>query len=367
MEATVESLEQIKAIFEQMSEGEHEQIVFCNDPKTGLKAIIAVHDTTLGPSAGGTRMWRYAHEADALHDVLRLSRGMTYKNAAAGLNLGGGKAVIMGDARKDKSEFLFRSFGKYIESLGGKYITAEDVGINPEDIKYIAMQTKHVAGKPEMMGGGGDPSPYTAYGVFMGMKAALKEVYGSDSLEGKKVSVQGVGHVGEHLVKRLVDGGAKVYITDLYEDLLKKIASENKNVEVVSPEEIYDLDIDVYAPCALGATINENTLDRLKCSVIAGAANNQLKDENTHADTCKEKGILYAPDFLINSGGIINVYYEVIENYDASLVMEHTEKIYGFTEEIIRISKEENINTHQAAIRMAKNRIAAMKDLKSTF
>src|SRR5210317_307977 len=256
----------------QMSKYNHEQLLFCNDNATGLKAIIAVHNTTLGPALGGTRMWNYANEMEALNDVLRLSRGMTYKNAISGLNLGGGKAVIIGDSRSMKSEALFRRFGKFVNSLAGKYITAEDVGISPIDMTYVSMETDHVVGLP---GKSGDPSPVTARGTYVGMKACAKEVYGSDSLTGKKIAVQGVGHVGEYLVEALAKENAEIYISDIHEPTLKRIA-EQYGAHVVAPDEIYDIDMDIYAPCALGGTVNDDTLSRLKCSIIAGAANNQL-------------------------------------------------------------------------------------------
>ncbi|MEO1656042.1 MAG: Glu/Leu/Phe/Val dehydrogenase dimerization domain-containing protein, partial [Bacteroidota bacterium] len=286
-------MESNSSIFSQITSHEHEQVVFCYDKHSGLKAIIAIHNTTLGPAAGGTRMWAYPSESEALHDVLRLSRGMTYKNAIAGINLGGGKAVIIGDARKDKSEHLFRSFGKFVEGLNGKYITAEDVGISTDDMEYVAMHTDYVSGKPEYMGGGGDPSPVTARGVYYGMKAAAKKAYGSDSLKGKKISIQGVGHVGQNLVELLKQENTHIIISDFYEDRARDIAQKYQ-VEVVNKDLIYDQEVDIYAPCALGATINDDTLARLSCDIIAGAANNQLLDEQKHADLCKEKGIIYA-------------------------------------------------------------------------
>jgi len=291
----------------QMSKMGHEQILFCNDEATGLKAIIAVHNTVLGPALGGTRMWMYSSEAEALNDVLRLSRGMTYKNSISGLNLGGGKAVIIGDARSMKSEALFRRFGKFVNSLAGKYITAEDVGINPQDMNWVSMETKHVVGLP---GKSGDPSPVTAYGTYMGMKACAKQQFGSDSLEGKVVAVQGVGHVGVYLVKHLANEGAKVFITDIHEETLKRVSS-TYGATVVSPDDIYDVPMDIYAPCALGATVNDDTLSRLSCSIIAGAANNQLKEESKHGVEVMKKGIIYAPDFTINAGGVINCFSEV--------------------------------------------------------
>jgi len=362
----METIVNNSTIFMQLAQYEHEQVVFCQDKETGLKAIIAIHNTVLGPAAGGTRMWAYNNEADALNDVLRLSRGMTFKNAISGLNLGGGKAVIIGDARTQKTEALFRSFGKFVENLNGKYITAEDVGVGTADIEYIAMQTKHVAGKPEYMGGSGDPSPVTAYGVYMGMKAAAKKMYGSDSLQGKRVVVQGVGHVGSYLIGHLVKENTKVYISDFYEDRAKEVAQKHK-VEVIDKDAVYDLDIDIYAPCALGATLNDTTISKLKCQIIAGAANNQLEDETRHADMCKEKGILYAPDFLINAGGIINVYYEIIGNYNRERAIKHAERIYDYTEGIFNTAEAENINTHKAALKVALKRIEEVGRLKTRF
>ncbi|MFT6845896.1 MAG: leucine dehydrogenase [Flavobacteriales bacterium] len=352
-------------VISQMSMFDHEEVVFCQDKATGLKAIIAVHNTVLGPALGGTRMWMYNNEMEALNDVLRLSRGMSYKSALAGLNLGGGKAVIIGDSRKDKSEAMFRRFGRFVNSLGGKYITAEDVGISTADISYVAMETKHVAGLPESMGGGGDPSPVTAYGVYMGMKAAAKEQYGTDSLTGKKIMVQGVGHVGEYLVKLLSEEGANVMISDIHEDVLKRV-STTYNATVVPLDKVYETEMDIYAPCALGATINDDTLSKLKCSIIAGAANNQLANEVEHGRKVMEHGIIYAPDFLINAGGIINCYSEVI-GYNRDAAMLQTENIYQTTLDIIKKSKQENIPTYLAANQMAEARIKAMGKVKLSF
>lgn len=350
-------------VFENISLSQHEQVVFCHDAETGLKAIIAVHNTVLGPSLGGTRMWAYRTEAEALNDVLRLSRGMTYKAAISGLNLGGGKAVIFGDSRKDKSEALFRKFGRFVNNLNGKYITAEDVGTSTRDMEYVAMETKHVTGLPESMGGGGDPSPVTAYGVYMGMKASAQFAYGSDNLNGKKIIVQGVGHVGEHLVKSLVKEGAEVFITDINEEQLSRIAAENK-VKVLKPTEIFDVDADIYAPCALGATLNTENIDRLKVSVIAGAANNQLADETVHGPMLMKKGIVYAPDFLINAGGLINVYSELI-GYNRQRALTQTEHIYNVTLEILKKAREEGIYTQLAATRLAEKRILDIGRVKS--
>jgi leucine dehydrogenase len=365
IETATQNSESLSEILGMMKSMGHEQIVFCQDERSGLRAIIAVHNTILGPSLGGTRMWSYKSEAEAIKDVLRLSRGMTYKSAISGLNLGGGKAVIIGDARKDKSEALFRRFGKFVDSLGGKYITAEDVGISPRDISYVAMETDHVAGLPIAQGGSGDPSPLTAQGVYMGMKGAAKFAYGSDSLAGKKVAVQGVGHVGAYLVEKLVKEGAKVTITDIHEDSIQALTSKF-SLDVVKPENIYDVDMDIYAPCALGATVNDETIHKLKCSIIAGAANNQLAQEEVHGKILLEKGIVYAPDFLVNAGGIINCYAEVA-GFDSDWSMDETEKIYLTTQEILKKSRDENIPTYLAANRMAEARIEAVRNLAAGF
>lgn len=348
-----------------MADMDHEQVLFCQDKATGLRAIIAIHNTVLGPSLGGTRMWPYQSEMEALNDVLRLSRGMTYKSAISGLNLGGGKAVIIGDSRTDKNEALFRRFGQFVDSQGGKYITAEDVGISTRDIEWVSMETEHVAGLPEYRGGGGDPSPVTAYGVYMGMKAAVKYQSGNDSLTGKKVLVQGAGHVGQFLVELLVKEGAKVMISDIHED--KILATRSKHaVEVIDPDKVYEVDMDIYSPCALGATVNDETLQQLKCSVIAGAANNQLADESIHGATVMEKGIIYAPDFLINAGGIINCYSEVI-GYNRDMAYSQTENIYNTALDIFRKSAEEGIPTYLAANRMAEERIEKIAAINRRF
>jgi leucine dehydrogenase len=346
-------------VIAQMSKYNHEQLLFCNDNATGLKAIIAVHNTVLGPSLGGTRMWAYNNEVEALTDVLRLSRGMTYKNSISGLNLGGGKAVIIGDARTMKSESLMRRFGKFVNSLGGKYITAEDVGISPLDMTWVNMETNHVVGLP---GKSGDPSPVTAYGVYVGMKACAKEQFGSDSLSGKKVAVQGVGHVGEYLVQSLRKEGAEVYITDIHEPTLKRVA-DTYGAKVVGLDEIYDIEMDIYAPCALGATINDDTLGRLKCSIIAGAANNQLKQEDIHGQVVMNRGIIYAPDFALNAGGVINCYSEV-KGYNSEWAMKKAEEIYQTIGNIVIRSKAENVPAYKIANKMAEERIEAIGKVK---
>ncbi len=331
----------------------HERILICQDEQVGLKAIIAIHSTTCGPSLGGTRMWNYNNEAEALRDVLRLSRGMTYKNSISNLKLGGGKAVIIGDSRKDKSEALFRRFGQFVESLGGSYITAEDVGISPDDMIHVAKETDYVTGLP---GKSGDPSPVTAFGVYMGMKAAAKFKYGSDSLTGKKITVQGVGHVGEYLVEYLSKEGAIITITDIHDDILNKV-SKKYNCSIVSPEMVYDVDMDIYAPCALGSTVNSNTISRMNCSIIAGAANNQLEDEFVHGKELMNKGVIYAPDYIINAGGVMNCYAEV-HQISAEEVMKMAENIYHTTLDVIKTSQKDNTPTFLVANRKAEERLS---------
>lgn len=352
-------------VIAQMALNNHEQVVFCNDNATGLKAIVAIHNTILGPALGGTRMWAYTNEMEALNDVLRLSRGMTYKSSVAGLNLGGGKAVIMGDAKKIKNEALLRRFGKFINGLGGKYITAEDVAMTSRDMEIIKMETDYVSGLPENMGGSGNPSPVTAYGVYVSMKASAREVWGSDSLNGKKVLVQGIGHVGEVLVNHLTQEGAKVYINDLSEERLKVVADKYK-AEVVSATTMFNLDIDIYAPCALGATVNDETLAQLKCKIICGAANNQLANEVIHGEVVGKKGILYAPDFVVNAGGIINVFYE-LEGYNRERALSHAEKIYDTTWDLFQMSKKEGIPTYMAANKLGEQRLAAIARINAVM
>jgi leucine dehydrogenase len=353
------------SVFDAIAQHGHEQVVFCQDEATGLKAIIGIHNTVLGPSLGGVRMWPYASEAEALKDVLRLSRGMTYKNAIAGLNLGGGKAVIIGDSRTQKTEALMRAFGKFVENLNGKYITAEDVGMTDQDMEYISMETEHVGGMPVYRGGLGAPSEHTAYGTYMGMKAAAKIAYGSDSLSGKSVAVQGVGNVAEFLIEYLHKENCRMVVCDIYQDRLDAIAKKYP-VEVVAPEAIYDQPVDIYAPCALGATINDDTLARLQCRIIAGCANNQLADEQKHGQACLEKGILYAPDFLVNSGGVINVYAEVIGT-NTDWTHAQVEKIYDQTLKVLTRSEQEKRNAQEVAIELAQSRIDLLGKVQSHY
>jgi len=352
-------LHKIDPVFGQLSFDNHEQIVFCNDKDTGLKAIIGIHNTVLGPALGGTRMWNYANEWEALNDVLRLSRGMTYKSAITGLNLGGGKAVIIGDAKTQKTPELMRSFGEFVHSLSGKYITAEDVGMETADMDLVRDVTPYVTGISEERGGAGNPSPITAYGVFMGMKAAAKYKFGSDVLEDKKVLVQGIGHVGETLVEYLSNEGAKVIISDINEARLEAV-SKKYGATIFNGDDLYSADVDIYAPCALGATLNDETVKKIKAKVIAGAANNQLANEVIHGQALKDRGIVYAPDFLINAGGIINVYAE-LENYGKAEIMRKTENIYNTTLEILANAETYDITTYRAALNIAQGRVDARK------
>lgn len=352
-------------VFEAMgAEGEHEQVVFCEDKRAGLRAIIAIHDTTLGPALGGTRMWPYKTEEEALRDVLRLSRGMTYKASAAGLNLGGGKAVILGDPRTDKSEALFRVFGRFVESLNGRYITAEDVGTSVHDMEYIFMETKYVTGVAPAHGGSGDPSPVTALGVFVGMKAGLRAAFGTDSFQGKRVALQGLGNVGRNLLGDLVKAGAKVIVTDVDEERCERARREH-GVDVVGVDAIYDVPCDVFSPNALGAVLNDNTIPRLKCKVVCGGANNQLAEER-HAVALRERGVLYCPDYVVNAGGLINVYVEM-EGYVRERALRMAEGIGANLERVIKIASEQGITTAAAADRFAEERIQKIGDVKKGF
>lgn len=348
-------IHKVDPVFGQLSFDNHEQIVFCNDKDTGLKAIIGIHNTVLGPALGGTRMWQYNSEWDALNDVLRLSRGMTFKSAITGLNLGGGKAVIIGDAKTQKTPALMKKFGEFVHSLSGRYITAEDVGMETSDMDLVRTVTPYVTGISESLGGAGNPSPITAYGVFMGMKAAAKYKFGSDVLEDKVVFVEGIGNVGEALVEHLTNEGAKVFIADISQERLEEVR-DKYGAAIYGGNNLYAEEMDIYAPCALGATINDTTIHQIKAKIIAGAANNQLADEHKHSHRLKEMGIVYAPDFLINAGGIINVYAE-LENYGKQEIMRKTENIFNTTLEILNYAETNQITTHQAAFNVAQSRI----------
>lgn len=343
-------------VFGPLTDLGHEQVLFCNDNELGLKAIIGIHNTTLGPALGGTRMWTYASDLDALQDVLRLSRGMTFKAAISGINLGGGKAVIIGDPRgKLKNEAFMRRFGKFVNNLNGKYITAEDVGTTTKDMEYIRMSTRHVTGIPVNMGGSGDPSPVTAYGTYLGIKASMKRLTGSDSLTGKRIVVQGVGNVGYYLCENLHKEGAEIFVFDIFQDKLDRVV-QDFGVTVIEESEVYNFDADVFAPCALGATVNEQTIPQMKYAIIAGGANNQLADEVADGERLKERGILWAPDFLINAGGLINVYTE-FEGYNRDRAMSRAENIYHTCIRCFEYAEENDITTSRASIELAQQRI----------
>lgn len=340
----------------------HEQVVFGYDEVTGLKAIIAIHNTSLGPALGGCRVWDYESEDEAVRDVLRLSEGMTYKSALAGLNLGGGKSVIIGNVKEIGNEAAFRAFGRLVDSLGGRYVTAEDVNTSPRMMEWVYEETEYVAGLSPELGGSGDPSPFTAWGTFVGIKSSAHKAWGSDNLEDKTIAVQGLGHVGMALVEHLSKAGAKVVVTDIDETRVKKVL-ELKNVSGVAPDKIYDIEMDVFAPCALGSVVNDNTIDRLKCQVIAGAANNVLSDYEKHGQLLLKRGVLYAPDYAINAGGVINVYGE-FEGYNEKRSYDRVNHIYDILQQIFLRSEEEKIPTMDAADLLAEERIQKIGRLK---
>ncbi|MBU2971889.1 amino acid dehydrogenase [Pseudoalteromonas sp. C2R02] len=337
-------------VFNQVEFDNHEQVVFCSDKESGLKAIIAVHNTKLGPAVGGCRLWDYASDEDAVYDVLRLSKGMTYKNAVARLPFGGGKSVIIGDAKKIKSEALFRAFGRQLERLSGSYYSAEDVNITTGDVAIMNKETNYVLG---LEGKSGNPSPFTALGTFLGIKAAFKHLNGHEDLSGVKVAVQGLGAVAYGLCKHLHSVGAELFVTDINQASIDRVVNDF-NAKAVGIDEIYDLDVDVYAPCALGATVNDETIPRIKAKIIAGCANNQLA-ECRHGEILREKGVLYAPDYVINAGGIINVWYETHEGgYNEAASTKHVEGIYNTLCEIFDRSKIEQKSTHLIADELAQ-------------
>ena len=350
-------------MFAMMETTRLESLHFAQDPRSGLKAIIAVHSTVLGPGLGNIRMWPYKSMEEAIVDALRLAQGMTYKAAAAGLNLGGGKAVIVGDPKTAKSEALFRAFGRYVDSLGGLYITAEDVGTDMEDMEIILTETRWVTGVSPAHGGSGDPSSVTAYGVVQGMKAAARWEFGDGAdtvLDGKSVAIQGLGSVGLFLAKYLRDEGVKLFGCDIDPKATAQAESEY-GVEIVPPDDIYDVDCDIFAPCALGAVLNDATIPRLKCKIIAGAANNQLQDGERHGRELNDRAILYAPDFVINAGGLINVYNELTGAYNQERALRMTRGIYLNLMRVFQIAKTEGVPTAVAGDRVAEERIAKIK------
>ncbi|MBC7999687.1 MAG: Glu/Leu/Phe/Val dehydrogenase [Leptolyngbya sp.] len=344
-------------VFHDLEAYGHEQVVFFQDKEAGLKAIIGVHSTVLGPSLGGCRMWKYSDEAAALRDVLRLSRGMTYKAAVADLKLGGGKAVVIADARTEKTPELLAAFARAVESVAGRYITAEDVGMSVKDIDYVRNFTSHAVGGSNE-GGSGDPSVMTAFGVFQGIKAALKHAGLGDKLEGVKIAVQGVGNVGYHLCSYLSAAGAKLIITDIYPNQVEKVVQEF-DAQVVTPDQIYSVDCDIFAPCALGAILNERTIPQLKCKIVAGSSNNQLENDND-GKSLADRGIVYCPDYAINAGGLINVAAE-LDGYNKDLVLSKVSQIYQTIDNILTRSESEGVLPQQAAAQIAEQRLAQAK------
>jgi len=350
-------------VFSELADG-YEEVVFFHDPPSGLRAIVAIHSTLLGPALGGTRYYPFGSEEEALRDVLRLSRGMTYKAAVTGLDLGGGKAVIIGDPKRDKSEELLRAYGRFIDTLGGRYITAEDVGTTRDDMDLVRRETRWVTGVSERLGGSGDPSPVTSWGVFNGLKACAEEAFSAPTLDGLRVVVQGVGKVGYHLARHLVEAGATVTVSDVDVDNAAR-AVKDLGVETVEPAKAHAAECDIFAPCALGGVIRDDTIPELKCKVIAGAANNQL-ERPEHGEVLADLGILYAPDFVINAGGLINVADELM-GYDQQRAMKRVEDIYRTLREVFRISKAEEIAPAKAAERLAEQRIASISRLRQWF
>lgn len=349
-------------IFDLMSERGHEQLVFWNEPELGYRGIISIHDTTMGPALGGTRFWNYEVEREAVVDALRLARGMTYKAAITGLNLGGGKSVIWGDNRTVDREMIFRAHGRAVESLGGRYITAEDVGTSPDDMEFVSMETEHVVG---LLGRSGDPSPVTAFGTYRGIKASAAIKYGDDSLADRHVVVQGLGHVGYYLCEDLAAEGAKLTVTDIDPERVQKVV-DDFDATAVEPDAVYDVDADIFAPCALGAVVNDDTIDRFRFDIIAGAANNQLARASQHGPALHEKGILYAPDYVINAGGLVNVYGE-IHDWSAERSKRKAGEIYSTLLRIFEWAASEGIDPGAAADKVAESRIRDARHLQRTY
>lgn len=348
-------------IFDTIASMGHEQVVLCHDDAAGYRGIIAIHSTVLGPALGGTRFWNYATDDEAIVDALRLARGMTYKNAVAGLNLGGGKSVIIGDNKTASRELLFRAHGRFVESLGGRYITAEDVGTSTADMDYVHMETRNVSG---LAGRSGDPSPVTAHGVFRAIQACARERWGGDDVSGRTVAVQGTGHVGYFLAKELHEAGAKLVVTDIDAERVRRVVNEF-GARAVAPEEIYSVQADIFSPCALGAVINDRTLPQLRVEIVAGAANNQLLEER-HGDLLESGGILYAPDYVANAGGVINVYSE-LAGWTSARAFRKADEIYDTVLRVFSIAKQDRVPTYQAADRLAEQRINMVGALVRTW
>lgn len=350
------------SIFDRMQSSDHESLFFFQDAEVGLKAIVAIHDTTLGPAIGGVRMLPYDSIDEAIEDALRLSKAITYKSSLAGLNLGGGSAIILGNHRTEKTEVLIRRFGRFIDGLNGNFIASTDIGTTYQDLEHMYMETNYVAGLPESLNGAGDTTVFAAKGVFYGIKAAIKELYGDENLAGRKIAVQGVGSVGEHLVSLLREENARVYVTDMTEERKMKIATKYK-AEPIIYSASYEMDVDVYAPCALGGTVNPETVPKMRCKIIAGSANNQLKDEEKTIQLLKESNILYTPDFVINAGGLISCYSE-LEGYGKDRTEYLIRHIYKVTRHVLQKAKEEQVSTYEAAKQLAEKRIFDLRKLK---
>ena len=358
---TLAKKEEATALFALLEEHEHEQVSLVYEPSSGYRGIIAIHDTTLGPALGGTRFWNYSTDRDALIDCLRLARGMTYKAAVAGLNLGGGKAVIIGDNKLRNREPIFRAHGRHVKALGGRYITAEDVGTSVGDMEFIKAETDHVTG---LIGKSGDPSPVTAFGVYRGIKASAKHRYGEDSLRGKTVAIQGCGHVGYYLAELLYKEGAPLIVTDIDAAKVSNVV-EDFRARPVAPDEIYGVQAHIFAPCALGGILNDETIPKLKVDIVAGGANNQLADER-HGDMLEERGITYAPDYVINAGGLVNVNAE-LEGWSLERARNKAGEIYDTMIMLFEIAAEERVPSYRAADRLAERRIAAIAKVRQNF
>ena len=348
-------------IFDTIADMGHEQLVLCQDSASGYRGIIAIHSTVLGPALGGTRFWRYATDEEAIVDALRLARGMTYKNAVAGLNLGGGKSVIIGDNKTTDREMIFRAHGRFVESLGGRYITAEDVGTSTADMDFVHMETDYVSG---LAGRSGDPSPVTAHGVFRAIQASAKAQWGSDDLSTRTITLQGCGHVGYYLAKELHEAGAKLVVTDIDAERVKRVVNEF-GARAVGADEIYSADADIFAPCALGAIINDRTIPQLKVQIVAGAANNQLLEER-HGVELESKGIRYAPDYVANAGGVINVYSE-LAGWTSARSFRKADEIYDTILKVYDIASSDKIPSDLAADRLAEQRIRAVGSMVRTW
>lgn len=348
-------------VFSSLVQDQHEQVIFCSDRISGLRSIIAIHDTTLGPAIGGVRMYPYESEEEALKDVLRLSRAMTYKAAAAEINLGGGQGVIVGDPEKDKNELILRAFGKCVDGLNGRYITAEDVGTTVEDMEIVRYETQWVTGLSKALGGGGDPGPVSAIGVKHGLLACVEEVLDKKSLRGVAVVIQGLGNVGMYLAQILHKEGCKLFVSDVLASKAEK-AGDDFKAEIIPPDDVYEVKADVFSPCALGGIINDDTVEKLKVKIVAGAANNQLAEER-HGQALQKRHIFYAPDFVIGAGGLINVVNE-FEKRKPEIALKKAAGIYDLMKRVIKRSKSEDLPTSVAANRLAEERIKQVKRFK---